>query len=170
MTEFVPFHQPSHQPGEHPDEVWICIAEGSVLLGPPEDLGLVVRARHFLGARAGVPVWAADIDGAAPEGMFVPLRAAYGQMDELTWTIAGRAVQLVEWDRTHQFCGRCGTRTETNTTDRSKKCPACGLLAYPRLAPAVIDDHAADRVVAWFEMARRIATGRQAKPAGGRRH
>lgn len=39
-----------------------------------------------------------------------------------------------------------------------------------RLAPAVIDDHAADRVVAWFEMARRIATGRQAKPAGGRRH
>jgi hypothetical protein len=39
-----------------------------------------------------------------------------------------------------------------------------------RLSPPVIDDHAADRVVAWFEMARRIATGRQVKPTGQRRH
>lgn len=39
-----------------------------------------------------------------------------------------------------------------------------------RLEPPVIDDHAADRVVAWFELARRIATGRQAKPTGQRRH
>ena len=39
-----------------------------------------------------------------------------------------------------------------------------------RLSPPVIDDHAADRVVAWFELARRIATGRQVKPTGQRRH
>ncbi len=39
-----------------------------------------------------------------------------------------------------------------------------------RLEPAIIDDHAADRVVAWFELARRIAVGRQARPGGGRRH
>lgn len=39
-----------------------------------------------------------------------------------------------------------------------------------RLSPSVIDDHAADRVVAWFEMARRIATGRQVRTTGQRRH
>lgn len=39
-----------------------------------------------------------------------------------------------------------------------------------RLAPTVIDDHAADRVVAWFEMARRIAVGRTTRPDGTRRH
>jgi hypothetical protein len=39
-----------------------------------------------------------------------------------------------------------------------------------RLQPLRIDDHAADRVVAWFEMARRIAAGRQVRPDGGRRH
>jgi NAD+ diphosphatase len=138
MTEFVPSHQPPWDPGGHPDEVWFCVAEGSVLMGPPHELGLVVRAQHFLGVRSGAPVWAADIDGEAPAGLFTPLRQAYGQMDELSWTIAGRAVQLVDWDRTHQYCGRCATPTEPNPTDRSKKCPACGLLAYPRLAPAVI--------------------------------
>lgn len=40
-----------------------------------------------------------------------------------------------------------------------------------RLVPLVIDDHAADRVVAWFEMARRIAAGRQGRsPGSGPRH
>jgi len=32
---------------------------------------------------------------------------------------------------------------------------------WVHLDPAVIDDHAADRIVSWFEMARRIATGRR---------
>ena len=25
----------------------------------------------------------------------------YGRVDDVRWTLAGRAVQLVEWDRTH---------------------------------------------------------------------
>jgi len=47
-------------------------------------------------------------------------------------------VQLVEWDRTHQFCGRCATTTEPAMGERARRCPACGLLAFPRLAPAII--------------------------------
>jgi len=43
-------------------------------------------------------------------------------------------------------------------------------LGWVRLDPAVIEDHAADRVVAWFEMARRIAVGLAVKPNGSRRH
>ncbi|MBK8332137.1 MAG: NAD(+) diphosphatase [Acidimicrobiaceae bacterium] len=57
---------------------------------------------------------------------------------EAEWAVAGRAVQLAEWARTHRFCGRCATPTEQSPNDRSMKCPACGLLAYPRLAPAMI--------------------------------
>jgi len=41
---------------------------------------------------------------------------------------------------------------------------------WVRLGPEVIEDHAADRVVAWFEMARRIAVGRTVTPDGSRRH
>jgi len=39
-----------------------------------------------------------------------------------------------------------------------------------RLEPAEIEDHAADRVVAWFEMARRIAVGRLVKHTPARQH
>jgi len=44
----------------------------------------------------------------------------------------------VDWDRTHQFCGRCGAPMEAKATERAKLCPRCGLHHFPRLAPAVI--------------------------------
>ena len=47
-------------------------------------------------------------------------------------------MQLVEWGRTHRFCGRCGTPTEPAPGERAMRCPACGLSAFPRLAPAMI--------------------------------
>ena len=47
-------------------------------------------------------------------------------------------MQLVEWEHTHRFCGRCATPTELSPGERARRCPRCGLLAFPRLAPAVI--------------------------------
>ena len=47
-------------------------------------------------------------------------------------------MQLVEWARTHRYCGRCGTPTEPAAHERAMTCPACGLPAFPRLAPAMI--------------------------------
>lgn len=66
------------------------------------------------------------------------LRRLYGRFDEAMLWLAGRAVQLVDWDRTHQFCGRCGSPTHTATHERVKICPNCDLTSYPRLSPAVI--------------------------------
>jgi NAD+ diphosphatase len=47
-------------------------------------------------------------------------------------------MQILAWDRTHQYCGQCGTPTENAGHERSKRCPNCGLVAYPRLSPAII--------------------------------
>ncbi len=52
--------------------------------------------------------------------------------------IAGRAIQLVAFDRTNQFCGQCGSRTVDQEHERAKRCPECGLIVYPRLSPAII--------------------------------
>ena len=75
----------------------------------------------------------------SPEGMaFLSLRRLFGRLDDTMLTLAGRAVQIVEWDRTHQYCGRCGIPVHYLPFERAKKCPRCGLTSYPRLAPAVI--------------------------------
>ena len=96
--------------------------------------------RHFLGILDGAAVWGVDVPhGTDPaDGAAADLFSYYGRASEPEWLVAGRAVQIVEWARTHRFCGRCGTPTELAPGERAMKCPACGLLAFPRLAPAMI--------------------------------
>jgi NAD+ diphosphatase len=60
------------------------------------------------------------------------------QMPEPLMGLAGRAAQVLEWDRAHRFCGACGTPTELHGQDRARQCPACGHVAYPRLSPAMM--------------------------------
>ena len=95
---------------------------------------------HFLGMFGDEACWAVDVPhGEDPSyGAAVDLFTYYGRSSEEEWAIAGRAVQLAEWARTHRFCGRCGTPTSLSESDRSMACPACKLAAYPRLAPAMI--------------------------------
>lgn len=66
------------------------------------------------------------------------LRSWFGLLNDTALSIAMRAVQVVEWDRTHQYCGACGTPTETSGSERAKHCPNCGLVMYPRMSPAMM--------------------------------
>ena len=99
-------------------------------------------APHFLGRldERDVYAWAAasGTEPVAPPFELVGLRALHGAVDEIVFGIAARAVQIVEWAATHRFCGRCATPTERATGERAMRCPACGLSAYPRIAPAII--------------------------------
>lgn len=80
-----------------------------------------------------------DDESELPTGLaLMHLRRLYGRFDESFLWLAGRAVQLVDWDRTHQFCGQCGSRTHTAPHERVKQCPNCSHTSYPRLSPAVI--------------------------------
>ena len=95
----------------------------------------------FVGTIDGRQCWGVDDDGRGSgrdDHEYLDLMSLFGSVDEATWAAAGRAVQLVEWRRNHRFCGRCGTPTEDSDHERARRCPACGLLAFPRLAPAVI--------------------------------
>ena len=74
-----------------------------------------------------------------PPGLsFANLRALYGRLPEMHFQLAGRAVQIVDWDRNHQFCSRCGSPTRSQIAERAKVCPVCDLVSYPRLSPAII--------------------------------
>jgi len=95
----------------------------------------------YLGRLGGVDCWAAELpaDAAAPAGLsWEGLRPLFSVLDDDHFALAGRALQLLQWDRDHQFCGRCGTPTVPKRDERVRVCPACKLSAYPRVAPAVM--------------------------------
>ena len=104
-------------------------------------LGLTVEQEYYLGSLDGQPCFAIALgpETSPPLSMrFEGLRPLFMRMDEACIALSGRAVQIVDWGRNHQFCGRCGVKTETLTQERGKKCPACGLTSYPRLSPSII--------------------------------
>ncbi|MCP5158656.1 MAG: NAD(+) diphosphatase [Gammaproteobacteria bacterium] len=95
--------------------------------------------RLYLGTLHGRPCHAAEVTTTPPPGWaFENLRSLWAQLDEALLGVAGHALQLIEWDRNHQFCGQCGTPTERRAEERARHCPACQLTAYPRLSPVVM--------------------------------
>src|SRR5947209_4526502 len=106
------------------------------LLDDLKDLDLSPTRSHFLGLLESRPIYAAEISAEAPPPAafeFQGLRALHGRVEDDVFDLAGRAAQILEWDRSHQFCGRCGTPTVSSPTERAKVCPACGYTAFPRL-------------------------------------
>jgi NAD+ diphosphatase len=107
----------------------------------PAEIGIAVVRRQYLGALDGYHCFSAEaaIDAPAPTGLnWSALRPLFGLLEDPVFAIAGRAVQVVDWDRSHQFCGRCGAATEVSLTERCRVCPRCGQLHYPRIAPVVM--------------------------------
>lgn len=110
------------------------------------ELGLAALRRLPLGylqdaEERRIACYAAELDPETPlpNGLLADgLRGLYPHLGDFWFQLAGRAIQIVDWDRTHQFCGRCGAPLEAMPSERAKKCPACGLVAYPRLSPAII--------------------------------
>lgn len=75
-----------------------------------------------------------QIEGFAFHKMF-SVRAMQPMKDALA---AATAWHLYVWYRDNQFCGRCGTKLAHDTLQRMMRCPKCGNLVFPKIAPAVI--------------------------------
>jgi NAD+ diphosphatase len=106
-----------------------------------EELNISAIRKQYLGTLNGYPCYSVEVSSgiAELEGMcFRGLRTLYGSLEEDVFLLAGKAVQTVTWDKTHQYCGRCGSETYTMQGERAKKCPKCGFTSYPVLSPAVI--------------------------------
>ncbi|HMQ55094.1 MAG TPA: NAD(+) diphosphatase [Anaerolineae bacterium] len=131
---------------------WFAFAGDKLLYSPDgpapvpflvdfSELALTSVRPHYLGRYNGTPCYAVELpDQASPPAghKLAGLRPLYPRLGDDFFVLAGRAIQIIDWDRTHQFCGRCGTPTVDATTERAKRCPNCGLSNYPRLSPSMI--------------------------------
>ena len=108
------------------------------------DMGLSPMAVHGLGRQNGQAHVAVALhpdhdQSGLPDGYRAAgLRNWFGVLDDETLGIALRAVQVLAWDRTHQFCGSCGVPTTLGQHERVRSCPACKLTVYPRISPAMM--------------------------------
>lgn len=107
-------------------------------------MGFRAARVQAIGRHLGADHIAVALDDDHPTDLMPPgwraanLRNWFGSLDDETLSIAMRAVQMLEWERTHRFCGACGVPTERTANERAMKCPRCRLTVYPRISPAMM--------------------------------
>lgn len=105
------------------------------------ELPVEVQFEEYLGDESGIHFVTAftDVDYSEDSRFrVVNLRGSYKTIPTDLFRIAGYASEVVSWRRNFRFCGSCGTKTERMSNDRAMKCPSCGLMAFPRICPAII--------------------------------
>lgn len=135
------------------DCIWFAFYEGRILMiqdqhgimVPQIDkfslLGIPAGEPHYLGELQGNHCFAVELqseDYLPPGYHLQDFRRLAIMVEPDLFMLAGRARQVLEWDRNHRFCGRCGEGTVSHEKDRAKVCPACGHAQYPRISPCII--------------------------------
>ena len=148
--DWIPGFAPDARPS--PESRVFAFADGRLAVGADGEVPRVGElpgglALLHVGELDGAPAFAAVLeseDGLATVG----LRDLLGQAPDALAAAAGRAAQVVEWERGHAFCGRCGAATEPTGAELARACPGCGAVYYPRITPAVIMAvHRGDRLL-----------------------
>lgn len=139
------------RPPETVDSAWHFVFVGNQIVQTFNDAGEWVplteadldvfssttHVSHYMGNIGDKHCFAVEVN--ALEGVPVGgLRSLFGKTDNLMFGLASRAVQIVDWFRTHRFCGRCGGHNREHGRDRAMVCDDCGIHAYPRLSPSMI--------------------------------
>ena len=76
-------------------------------------------------------------DAIPPEAEVVPLRSLLFKSEQALAT-AGKANQILDWYKAHQFCGYCGDVTTPDPEQLAVHCKGCSHHFFPRINPCVI--------------------------------
>ncbi len=149
--EYLPhFKPPAQRSGAalwfafHAGQVMVRMTDGvpAVLTcAHPADHGLEISQEHYLGTYGGEHCYAAELatEQIAPTGhALLGLRDLLGHVNDTLAGISGRAFQILEWNRNHRYCGRCGNETVPREDERARTCVPCKRTSYPPVAPVIM--------------------------------
>jgi NAD+ diphosphatase len=128
---------------------WFIIQRNEFLLlnnTLPNELDIASLSTHFirrfrLGAFQGSEYRCAELPQDLKineEFNVVPVRQALSLFSTEQFGIGVKAYSVINWDKNHQFCGRCGTPTVHPGKNFERICPACKISFFPRISPSII--------------------------------
>ena len=68
----------------------------------------------------------------------LPFQGPDMQLDNVLATVAGRAAQILHWERRSRFCSQCGAVLVRIPNGWGKRCPSCGDEHFPHIHPCII--------------------------------
>ncbi len=143
---------PPEQEPDHTSGFW-AILQGSLLLVPtgveqkylpvgPLPMGIIPETESLkIGLWQGKPLRAVRIamDAVLPDGYeALPFQGPDIQLDNIRATIAGRAAQILHWERRSRYCSHCGGELARIAGSWGKRCQTCGDEHFPHIHPCII--------------------------------
>lgn len=142
---------PEREPDDTPG-FWVILQAASLLLptGSPEGqlpegalpTGIVPVAEPLkIGLWLGKPLRAVRIAPGAivpAEYEELPFQGPDTRLDNVLATIAGRAAQILHWERRSCFCSHCGCVLDRIPDSWGKRCPSCADEHFPHIHPCII--------------------------------
>lgn len=133
-------------------EYWFIFQNDRLLIQRGDNIQLVTSSntptlksaflrQHLLGQFENFNVYCAEIpvEQTLPEKIEAqPLRKAMELLGTDWYNMAAKAYTIINWDKNHQYCGRCGNTTTHKTGSFERICNTCGLNFYPRISPSII--------------------------------
>ena len=130
-----------------PDDRILCrIEDGKIVLPTYSELGCEKHLLQYLFS-IDETCYFLYMPGDLSAGLFIsdifsfsyePIRSLRRNAPVYTCFAGMTGYHLYVWYRDNVFCGRCGTKTVHDKKERMKRCPHCGNLIFPKIAPAVI--------------------------------
>ena len=147
-----PFSSPEGFKGavQAPDDIkdarWLIFSGNQLLVGEdkqrlPTQTDLALQRTLYVGVFRGKHFFTGEVqaDTNPPIGwVWSPIRPLHATLNKEEYAIAGRAMQLIHWDRSNQYCGHCGNATFSREKERCRECKSCGQLFYPKLSMAIL--------------------------------
>lgn len=99
------------------EELWFIFKDSKLLVNqdgqPLQAKELPLKHSVYLGVLDHLHIYAGEaVDAQIPyTSSWEDIRSLVGKLDETLLALAGKASQLILWERTHQFCGQCGHPT-----------------------------------------------------------
>ncbi|MDP1575109.1 MAG: NAD(+) diphosphatase [Coxiellaceae bacterium] len=69
---------------------------------------------------------------------WLPIKTAMELCSKEWFGVIARACQLIEWDKNHQYCGKCGEKTTLVENHFERRCNHCHLFFFSKISPAII--------------------------------
>ncbi|WP_320065878.1 NAD(+) diphosphatase [Micromonospora sp. RTGN7] len=127
-----------------PGDLALAVAGRKLLTGPDGRFPRVAELPADsdwvpLGTLDGVPTWGVDLaDEQALPGRWCSWRTLAAELPTLLADLAGRALAVLTWRRTHRWCGACRAELADVPGEQSRRCPDCGLYVPMQLSAAVL--------------------------------
>ena len=125
--------KPENQNSSDLEKIYLVLRDSEILTQSGSNIAVLTKEEYtwsgmeilqelFIGYIENKACYVVELTDTSPcfeNTQLSPLRSLLGAVPDNIFTICSRSLQLIDWFKHHQFCGRCGTKMAMHKSERA---------------------------------------------------